>query len=249
MINIRAIIGFAGKMTSGKGAAAETLQSHYPHVYCFSLADPIKKCAQLVYGLPQDILWGKSEKRVPHVRKTLQTLGDWGRELDPYTWVNHLASRISKWKETGVDSLDIIPPIRPSASPEGWDKRKKIDSLIIIPDVRLTEEAAFVVQQLQGKIIKIERPMVARPVSVSEHKTETGVDIIPSRFIYRTLINEGPLDKFKGSVLQVVDNLLQGVENEPSTRNARKKQRHPDATARADAASAKTLKKAIESFT
>ena len=87
------LIGLTGVAGSGKDTVAGFLRELGWASVAF--ADLLKMiCAEAFPDVPREVWWGSSELRStplreggPTAREALQTLGDWGRALDPDVWV------------------------------------------------------------------------------------------------------------------------------------------------------------------
>ena len=167
------IIGLAGLAGSGKDASADHLCANYGFVRC-AFAEALKDMAANLLGeanvdyaylferhlkeLPIDSLHGVSGRQI------MQTLGDWGRALHADWWVQILARRL------GVTG-------RPDSAP--------VHDRIVITDVRMPNEAAWVAQQ-RGLVVRLHREQAS---PVRPHNSESHVHLLPAD---RDLHNNGP---------------------------------------------------------
>lgn len=139
------IIGIAGPAGSGKDTAADFLRDKGYHKLSF--ADPIRYMLQYGMGLQENLFADRAlkEKRIAKIgkspRELMQTLGtEWGRDLiNPDLWVLLMAKRCKGLRK------------------------------VVIPDVRMENEANFVRER--GKLLHLVRD--TSPVST--HSTELGV--------------------------------------------------------------------------
>ena len=173
------VIGICGRLNTGKDVAAKVLLTQHDFVK-YTLASPIKHILSRYFSVPGEELWGPSENRTGRTREMLQALGtEFGRKYDPDVWVKCLKRQISE--EEGVP-------------------RK------VVSDVRFFNEAAMIVNELKGYIIKIERQRdVLTPADL--HSSEAAVDAIPEHLIYRVIQNNGTLTAFKEEVTEVVEEI------------------------------------------
>ena len=108
------IIGFAGRIGSGKTLAA----SMVPDAHCLQWADPIYRGLSAMFDVPEEVLRNRAQKEaglacgelevVP--RDLLRTLGtEWGRELvHPDLWVSLTMARIDRLHDQiGADTFAI----------------------------------------------------------------------------------------------------------------------------------------------
>jgi len=108
------LIGIAGPKGSGKTHIARMLERmDYRHV---AFAAPIKRMLVSLYGHRLEFDGRKKEDPVMHghsTRQLLQSLGDWGRNIDPDFWVRHFAE-MREWvrKFVGDDVKFCIADVR-----------------------------------------------------------------------------------------------------------------------------------------
>lgn len=96
------VIGITGRAGAGKTTAAEYLRRRYDFE-CLAFADSLKDCLALLLadrGIDHAVLHEAALKATPladmhnlTARRLMQTLGDWGREMDRNLWVHQLAHR------------------------------------------------------------------------------------------------------------------------------------------------------------
>ncbi len=168
------ILGIAGAAGSGKTTVANVLAERGWAVV--SLADPMKRICQDVFGWSHDRLWGPSECRnTPDprwegltARHALQTLGtEWGRAMHPDVWVR-MAIR------------------------EARDHRRTV-----VPDVRFQNELDAI-RDAGGRMLRVERPgMVALTGAAAAHASEAGA----LTGVSCTIVNDGTLDQLHARVL------------------------------------------------
>ena len=108
------LIGIAGPKGSGKTHIARMLETmDYRHV---AFAAPIKRMLVSLYGHRLEFDGRKKEDPVMHghsTRQLMQSLGDWGRGIDPDFWVNHIAE-MREWvrKFVGDDVRFVVADVR-----------------------------------------------------------------------------------------------------------------------------------------
>lgn len=167
------IVAFTGLAGSGKDASADHLCERYGFVRA-SFAEPLKDMAAHMMdeaSVDYSHLYERhlKEKPIPMLhgvsgRQILQTLGDWGRALHADWWVNILARRL------GLDG-------GPDSAP--------VHDRIVITDVRMPNEAAWVLQH-GGLLVRLHREQ-AGPVRA--HDSESHVHRLPASL---DLGNNGP---------------------------------------------------------
>lgn len=171
------IIGIAGLAGSGKSAAAAALVERCGFV-SISLADPIKRICQDVFGWDRERLWGTSERRNEPdpvwdgltARRALQTLGtEWGRAMHPDVWVRAC--------------LKEARDVHTFAALGGCNAKG-----VVIPDVRFPNEVAAI-RAAGGRVVRIIRTGLA-PLdgSAGAHVSEAGAGEMDLE-----LPNNGPL--------------------------------------------------------
>ena len=147
------LVGIAGAKGSGKTHIARMLETmDYRHV---AFAAPIKRMLVSLYGHRLSFDGPEKEDAVvlPHgvsTRQLLQSLGDWGRNIDPDFWVNHLAER-REWVRKFVGS----------------------DTKFVVADVRYDNEADWIRAE-GGIILRIEVDYTG------EHSSECGITPHPN---------------------------------------------------------------------
>lgn len=164
------ILGMVGKLQSGKTTISRYLREREvevgEYIFIFSFASLLKEMI-LKSGLcSKEELWNK---KTDFSRLMMQKIGtDIIRDqIDPDFWVKKMKEKI---KET---------------------KRYEPNSIIIIDDVRYKNEASFIKEFKNSKLIRINRPSIN---SKSNHRSETEQDEIVVDF---TIENIGTLDDLK----------------------------------------------------
>lgn len=177
------LIGLCGRAGTGKTEAAEYLVASHRFEQA-AFADALKDLLALHFealGIDYAHLHEQRLKNVPlpgldfepgvegvTARYLMQTLGDWGRAIDPDWWVHALAHRVGLQMEMG--------PARQPAP---------VHDRIVISDVRYPNEADWLISR-GGVLIRLHRDQ-AEPVR--EHSSESHIDALPAHI---DLINAGP---------------------------------------------------------
>jgi hypothetical protein len=176
------LIGICGRAGTGKTAAAEYLMArHRFEVAAF--ADELKDLLALHFetlGVDYSHLHEPTLKNAPlpgfgfvagpvTARMLMQTLGDWGRAIDPDWWVNALAHRVGLHDATQGSSGSHTP----------------IHDRICISDVRYPNEAEWLIER-GGVLIRLQREQAQ---AVRAHSSESHIDELPAHI---DLYNEGP---------------------------------------------------------
>ena len=167
------IVAFTGLAGSGKDASADHLCGTYGFVRA-SFAEALKDMAANLLdeaNVDYSHLFERHLKEKPIAalhgvsgRQIMQTLGDWGRALHADWWVTLLARRL------GLDG-------GPSSAP--------VHDRIVITDVRMPNEAAWVLQH-HGLLLRLQRDQ-AQPVR--QHDSELHVHRLPASV---DIDNNGP---------------------------------------------------------
>lgn len=187
------IIGIVGHSGSGKDTMAERLVSRWGFV-SVSLADPLKRICQDVFGFTDEQMWGPSEFRNAPDRRygrddgtfltprlALQTLGtDWGRSCHENIWVKHAMRTASSIlagcpysKKHGVDFSNAYAFKRP------------VVRGVVIPDVRFVNEVQSIRDSGKGIIVRIHRSGKdgSQIGGVEGHKSELEMEKIPKNLV------------------------------------------------------------------
>ena len=141
-----------------------------------------------IFGLDESQLWGDQKEQVIEgldrsPRQLMQSLGDWGRGLDPMLWLT-LADR----------ALESMARYEAMGHPG-----------VVITDVRYENEAHFI-RERGGVIIHLDRPD-ANPVHA--HSSERGVS--GSAYTDICIRNDGTLNDLYCKVADVMDRFSERV--------------------------------------
>ncbi len=170
-----AIIGLCGAAGSGKSAAADVLCREYGFA-AFAFADSLRDMLFAFLGAQGiDHIWitepRYKERIIPQLgvsgRHLMQSLGDWGRAIDPDFWVKALA------RSAGLACTS--PP-----------SRFPVHDRIVVTDVRFPNEAEWIRKQ-GGVLVHLSRDTAAttvRPHVSEQHHATLGADL--------GLRNDGP---------------------------------------------------------
>jgi hypothetical protein len=154
------LIGFMGPAGAGKSTAAGYLCDQHDFTVD-AFAEPIRDMltALLVSaGIDYAYLFepGVKEQPIPGLgvsaRQLMQTLGDWGRSIDPDFWVKHAAMRL------GLHDL-------PNSAP--------IHDRIALSDVRFPNEAEWI-KRMGGQVVAVDRDTAP----VRDHASEQQFGLI-----------------------------------------------------------------------
>lgn len=183
------LIGFYGKMGSGKTTAIETLKQRGRPVYVHKFAGPLYAIQNFIYSLISPV-YVPPENFVKD-RKLLQWLGtDWGRGIRESLWVD-------LWKQR-VEQL----------------QKKDADLIIVSDDTRFDNEAELI-RALGGVVVRITREDAAvhaeGGTGIANHASEAGIN--PELVDY-TIENTGNLSEYQAALGRLFDRIRedQGLE-------------------------------------
>ena len=86
-------VAILGKMASGKSTVADIISKKYPGTRKVAIAAPIKQIAKVHFGMK------KKDRRL------LQIIGNTGRILDPFVWVNKVAGSLENGQSYVIDDV------------------------------------------------------------------------------------------------------------------------------------------------
>ena len=86
-------VAILGKIASGKSTVAEMITRKYPGTIKLAIAAPIKRIAKTHFGMK------KKDRRL------LQIIGNTGRIIDPFVWVNKVVSSLDNEASYVIDDV------------------------------------------------------------------------------------------------------------------------------------------------
>lgn len=219
------IIGISGKAGSGKDAAADILLQREGFIRV-SLADPIKRFAQDVWGFSDRQLWGPSEFRnAPDLRypigdgeylsprKVLQHVGTEGtRAIDHDVWIRYAIRTATRLlmatprslcysSQRGTRAFTSYYPPGFSETPGDFPNKVKA---VVIPDVRFINECKSI-KEAGGLLLKIVRPGAGLQGDFAAHQSESEMSAISDSDFDCIIENNGTLDDLKVKVDEFAD--------------------------------------------
>ena len=191
------LIGIVGHAGTGKDSIAEYLtKSITADVYTHAFAWFLKAAAAEATGILFDNFHALEKKELKHPfwgvspREFAQYIGtEMFRALSEDFWIQRMIGHID-------DHL---------AMPAGWGSYEEGD-VIIIPDVRFTNEVQFI-QANGGKVIQLTRPGKSGAVGISGHASERGIDFSQVEPLYH-ISNHGTLEELYLEVDKFIDTQL-----------------------------------------
>lgn len=189
------VIGLLGKKQSGKDSFADMILGLYntngnpdKTAVKYSLATPIKEVCRYLFYLTDSQLQDGHIKELPDIRwggrsprQLMQWLGTdvFRNQFDDEFWIRHAHHTIL----------------------HGWASQHPI---VIIPDVRFHNEAAFVRTFTKHLLLRIDRPSSAHIEAIPDtHSSEIEMDTVPSSWIQTTVVNDGSLDQYQEKIRHV----------------------------------------------
>lgn len=190
------LVGLTGVARSGKDTVGGYMVSHYDFLQ-YAFANPIRKVASAMFGLPENVFEGDNEDReVPDPfwgispREMLQKIGTEGARdvFGQDIWVKHAHRYWSTLKASrDLDNYKLSAPVP-------WRG-------VVITDVRFDNEAKWI-QEQGGIVLSIERPGVT---AVNEHRSENGVH---KDHITHHIVNDRTQEDLRSRVCELFDQLL-----------------------------------------
>lgn len=174
------IIGFTGKMGTGKSTAIEVIKSAAGHnVVLNKFAQPIYNIQEAVYKeispvYQRDITFVKD-------RKLLQWIGtDWARDT------------ISKtlWVDLWQAKARLIQETNPNA-------------VVVCDDVRFDNEAETIIKS-GGTVIQLVGPTRGAEEGIKFHSSESGID---QKLVHYFVHNDKSKDQFKDEIFSLFEKL------------------------------------------
>lgn len=197
--NLR-LIGIIGKAGSGKDTTGEHIKKNYNGVG-YAFADPIKEICRIMFLFDDEQLYG-SKKEVLDER--------WGitpREVFQKFGTNMMQFAVYGFMPGLIDKV----PVR-----QFWihhfrlwyndfiSKPENDNKIVVVTDVRFHHEAELI-RELNGTLIKIERPDLRTDSVVYQHSSETSIGDIEADV---TIVNDKTIEELYQHVDTIITNLL-----------------------------------------
>lgn len=192
------LIGIIGKAGAGKDTIGDHITKNYNGVR-YAFADPIKDITRRMFLFDEEQLYGSKKEIVDErwgvtPRQTFQVIGTNLMQLGIYGFLPNMLEKVPVhgfWVyHFKLWYNDFI------SKPENKDK------IIVVTDVRFPHEAE-VLRELNGLLIKVERPDLNTNSDVYEHTSETSVDTMTPDV---TLINDTTIDELYEKLDTVMTN-------------------------------------------
>lgn len=191
------LIGLSGVARSGKDTVGAHLIAQHYHHYAF--ADPIRKAAAAMFGLPLSVFEGTNPHRDEIIpfwgyspRQMLQLIGtEGGRNLFRQDiWIRRAEQEYINLQ----DSIAQLASETFGPLPAG----------MVITDVRFDNEAEWIRSE-GGLVLRVERPGVS---AANDHVSEKGVD---PDLINAVIPNHGTLDDLYMITDLILRDLIEGA--------------------------------------
>lgn len=181
------LIGLSGRAKSGKDTVADYLKDRH-RFQGYALADPLKKAAAAMFGVPIELFYDQSvkEKIIPEwgfsPRQIAQLLGtEGGRKL----------FREDIWTKRAELEWETFKRCTNPAYLHG----------MVITDLRFENESEMV-RKLGGHVIHIRRDNIEK---VNAHESEKGIEILPEDYI---IDNNGSFMDLYDAVERIYEDML-----------------------------------------
>lgn len=169
------IIGFTGRMGTGKSTAIEVIKGLHKSTALIKFAGPLYRIQEAVYAEISPVY--KRPEGFVKDRKLLQWIGtDWARETISKTiWVDLFKAEVKRLQTCPY------PPI------------------VLCDDVRFDNEAEAI-HEFGGKVVQLVGPTRGAEVGIKAHSSEVGIN--PSLVDF-TITNEGDKDEFRQKIVKL----------------------------------------------
>lgn len=184
------IIGIIGRKGSGKDTMADRIiQISSPNTTIkYSLANPIKNACRDLFRLTDDQLYDETEKERPDHR-----------------WNHRSPRQLMQWLGTDVFREQFGTDFWLQHARWAIDDLARVYRVIIIPDIRFTNEASFVRSFKNHLLIRIHRDSG----DGDPHTSETEMDTIPTDWVDTVIYNQSSLSKFYENIQNFVHEFYQ----------------------------------------
>jgi len=190
------LIGIHGRARSGKDTIGKYLHDTRDNTWKLSFADPLKRAAAMMFGIPEDVFWDDELK---------ETADDfWNvspRQIAQFFGTEMVRENVGK----------LIPSVgqdfwvyRMAHCLNGLGEQVEYDSddVVVIPDVRFQNEYDWITAQ-GGIIIHLTRPGADGMVGISGHASEAGLKFTAPDNTY-LIVNNGTLEELYEEVDRVI---------------------------------------------
>jgi hypothetical protein len=198
----RVVIGVFGNKQHGKDTVASIIVSVSQQAKFrarkFALADPLKRVAMDLLGMPREVAFGSDDNIEERERLRLEwtAYGKNGRQ-----WLQWIGTELGReqidrdlWLDRAVDTI--------ISDDQGTQ-------VFAISDCRFHNERVKLREKLEGRYIpfltlRVKRP--DQPVDLS-HASEAEVASMPDDVFDGVIVNDGDLDKLRAAVMNFLVNL------------------------------------------
>jgi hypothetical protein len=190
------LIGIHGRARTGKDTVGKYLHDTHDNTYKLAFADPLKKAAAMMFGIPEDAFWDDDTKE----------------QID--TFWNVSPRQIAQF--FGTDMVrENVNKLIPSVGQDFWVYRMAhclnglgdqveydADDVVVISDVRFQNEYDWITAQ-GGIIIHLTRQGADGMVGIPSHASEAGISFTAEHLTY-TLDNNGTLEELYADVDDII---------------------------------------------
>lgn len=216
------LLGFSGKMGSGKDTAAEWIRQYWieknippSRIQTVRFADKVKEIVALILGVSVEMLNNREFKHTKLgsdwvVWKVTTPQGGhrlFSNKSEALTYWEHHPNSIWEQQEltprdlliqlaTDLGRNNIHPSIWVLATQKEISKHLAADCFVLVPDVRFENEVQAL-QDLGGVILRVNRKLLNTEDAVHFNESETQLDNFPFEWV---IDNNGSLNQFREQV-------------------------------------------------
>ncbi len=217
------LLGFSGKMGSGKDTAAEWIRQHWieqnippSRIQTVRFADKVKEIVALVLGVSVEMLNNREFKQtklgsdwiVWKVTTPLEGCRLFSKKSEALSYCAHHPNSI--WERQELTPRDLLIRLatdlgRNSIHPNIWvlatqreiSKHLAADCFVLVPDIRFENEVQAL-QDLGGLVLRVNRKLLNTEAAIHTNESETQLDNFPFDW---AIDNNGSLNQFREQVL------------------------------------------------
>jgi len=181
------LIGIHGAARSGKDTVAMYLHEKHDNTWKVAFADPLKRAASQMFGIPEEYFWTDELKEVPDHFWNVSP-----RQVAQFFGTEMVRENVSKLiPSVGQDFW--VYRMAHCLNGLGEQVEYDTDDVVVIPDVRFQNEYDWITAQ-GGIIIHLTRPGADGMVGIPSHPSEAGIELTAPDQTYE-IINNGTLEE------------------------------------------------------